>query len=173
MLLSAVASVVELKSESKKHKRGVAFFGSPDFFGIVPAFAPSSWAPTNFAASAWNPPITPDVALGQVQVQATHNVALQVRIYYTPCIMSRALYARIHSLYQFYTTDVEGFGARYAQHRISARGSESNSASKGGEQQCCRSSAQSCGCEASRSDSAENCIGKGGGGKGSCRKVYE
>ncbi|KAL6263878.1 hypothetical protein P5V15_003959 [Pogonomyrmex californicus] len=77
VLLSAVASVVELKSESKKHKRGVAVFGSPDFFGIVPAFAPSSWAPTSFAASAWNPPIAPDVALAQVQVQATHNVALQ------------------------------------------------------------------------------------------------
>nr|XP_012226796.1 PREDICTED: uncharacterized protein LOC105674807 [Linepithema humile] len=76
VLLSAVACVVELKSESKKQKRGVAFFGSPDFFGIVPAFGPSSWAPTAFAASAWNPP-NPDLALAQVQVQATHNVALQ------------------------------------------------------------------------------------------------
>ncbi|XP_012542273.1 uncharacterized protein LOC105840070 [Monomorium pharaonis] len=86
-LLSALACVVEMKSESKKHKRGVAVFGSPDFFGLVPAFgpspwaptafAPSSWAPTAFAASAWNPTITPDVALTQVQVQATHNVALQ------------------------------------------------------------------------------------------------
>lgn len=85
MLLFAVASVVELKSESKKHKRGVAFFGSPDFFGIVPAFTPS-WAPTGFAASTWNPPITPDVALAQIQVQATHDVALQVgNIYYALC----------------------------------------------------------------------------------------
>ncbi|KAL0114761.1 hypothetical protein PUN28_011819 [Cardiocondyla obscurior] len=76
VLLAAVASVVEPKSEPKKHKRGVAFFGSPDFFGILPAFT-SSWAPTGFAASSWNPPITPDVALTQVQVQATHDVALQ------------------------------------------------------------------------------------------------
>lgn len=82
VLLAAFASVVELrKSESKKQKRGVAFFGSPgyDFFGIVPAFSPSSWGPTSLAASAWNSPSTPDIALTQVQVQATHNVALQVR----------------------------------------------------------------------------------------------
>lgn len=71
--------MVELKAQSKKQKRGVAFFGSPDFFGIVPAFGPPSWPPTSFAASAWNPPSTPDVALAQVQVQATHNIALQVR----------------------------------------------------------------------------------------------
>lgn len=83
--------MVELKLESKKHKRGVAFFGSPDFFGIVPAFAPSSWAPTGFA-SAWNPPITPDVAVAQVQVQATHNVALQVRIFITHFALCRARY---------------------------------------------------------------------------------
>ncbi|XP_011065479.1 PREDICTED: uncharacterized protein LOC105152746 [Acromyrmex echinatior] len=75
VLLSAIATVVELKSESKKNKRGVAFFGSPDFFGFVPAFTPS-WA-SNFATSAWNPPIAPDVALAQVEVQATHDVALQ------------------------------------------------------------------------------------------------
>ncbi|CAL1679860.1 unnamed protein product [Lasius platythorax] len=77
VLLSAVASVVELKSDSKKQKRGVAFFGSPDFFSIVPAFGPATWAPTNFAASAWNPLNTPDIALAQVQAQAAHNVALQ------------------------------------------------------------------------------------------------
>ncbi|XP_014467908.1 PREDICTED: nuclease SbcCD subunit C-like [Dinoponera quadriceps] len=80
VLFSALASLVELrKSESRKHKRGVAFFGSPgyDFFGIVPAFSPSSWGPTSVAASAWNPPSSPDIALTQVQVQATHNVALQ------------------------------------------------------------------------------------------------
>ncbi|XP_019886628.2 uncharacterized protein LOC105277603 [Ooceraea biroi] len=77
VVFSALTSMVELKEQSKKQKRGVAFFGSPDFFGIVPAFGSSSWAPTSFAASAWNPPSTPDVALAQIQVQATHNVALQ------------------------------------------------------------------------------------------------
>lgn len=85
MLLSALAYAVELKSESKKQKRGVAFFGTPgyDLFGIVPAFGPSSWAPTGLAASSvWNPPSTPDIALAQVQVQATHNIALQVRFTY-------------------------------------------------------------------------------------------
>lgn len=79
VLFSALTSMVEPKAQPRKHKRGVAFFGSPDFFGIVPAFGPSSWTPSSFAASAWNPPSTPDVALAQVQVQATHNVALQVR----------------------------------------------------------------------------------------------
>lgn len=78
MLLSVVASVVELKSVGKKQKRGVAFFGAPDFFGFVPAFGPPAWGPTGFAASAWNPPLSADVALAQVQAQATHNVALQV-----------------------------------------------------------------------------------------------
>ncbi|XP_029158521.1 uncharacterized protein LOC114930810 [Nylanderia fulva] len=77
VLLSAVASVVELKSDSKKQKRGVAFFGPPDFFGIVPAFSPATWAPTNFAASAWAPLNTPDIALAQIEAQAAHNVALQ------------------------------------------------------------------------------------------------
>ncbi|GAB1863741.1 Putative abhydrolase domain-containing protein [Camponotus japonicus] len=77
VLLFAVASVVELKSDSKKQKRGVAFFGSPDLFRVMPAFGPASWAPSNFAASAWNPLSNPDVALAQVQTQATHDVALQ------------------------------------------------------------------------------------------------
>lgn len=78
MLLFAIVSVVELKSDSKKQKRGVAFIGAPDFYGIVPAFGPASWAPSNFATSAWNPLNTPHVALAQVQAQATHDVALQV-----------------------------------------------------------------------------------------------
>lgn len=78
MLLFAIASVVELKSDSKKQKRGVAFIGPSDFFGSVPAFGPASWAPSNFAASAWNPSSNSDIALAQVQAQATHNVALQV-----------------------------------------------------------------------------------------------
>ncbi|XP_070149771.1 tol-Pal system protein TolA [Polyergus mexicanus] len=78
VLLSAVASVVELKSNLKKQKRGVAFFGSPDLFGTMPAFSSASWAPTNFASSVWNPGLsTPDIALAQIQVQAGHNVALQ------------------------------------------------------------------------------------------------
>ncbi|XP_072743039.1 uncharacterized protein [Anoplolepis gracilipes] len=77
ILLSAVASVVELKSNSEKQKRGVAFFGPPDLFGIVPAFSPASWAPTNLVASPWNPLSTPDIALAQVQFQGAHNVALQ------------------------------------------------------------------------------------------------
>ncbi|KAM0726964.1 hypothetical protein ACS0PU_007125 [Formica fusca] len=77
VLLFAIASVVELKSDSKKQKRGVAFIGPSDFFGSVPAFGPASWAPSNFAASAWNPSSNSDIALAQVQAQATHNVALQ------------------------------------------------------------------------------------------------
>lgn len=68
-------------------------------------------------------------------------------------------------------TGIEGSSTWYAQHRVPTRGPESNSAGKRGEQQCCRGSAQSCGGETSCVDSAENCIGKGGSGEGSCRKV--
>jgi len=68
-------------------------------------------------------------------------------------------------------TGIEGSSTWYAQHRVPTRGPESNSAGKRGEQQCCRGSAQSCGGETSRVDSAENCIGKGGSGEGSCREV--
>jgi len=91
VLLSAVASVVELKSDSKKQKRGVAFFGSPDLFGIVPAFGPASWAPSNFAASAWNPLSNPDIAIAQVQVQAAHDVALQVCAFIN-CVITHIIF---------------------------------------------------------------------------------
>lgn len=116
MLLSAIATVVELKSDSKKHKRGVAFFGSPDFFGFVPAFSPS-WAP-NFATSAWNPPIAPDVALAQVEVQATHDVALQVRtffyaLYITPRVLYTQTSIEVCGLYILYRSHIEVCGLHH------------------------------------------------------------
>ncbi|KAG7197243.1 hypothetical protein KM043_018368 [Ampulex compressa] len=76
----ALAATVELKSQSKKEKRGVALFGPSgyDFFGSMPAFGASPWVPSGFGSSAaWNPPSSPDIPLTQIQMQATHNVALQ------------------------------------------------------------------------------------------------
>lgn len=136
MLLSALASVVELrKSESRKQKRGVAFFGSPgyDFFSIVPAFSPSSWGSTGLAASAWNPPSTPDIALTQVQVQATHNVALQVRTFINISVhICREISEKRCSLL-ICTTGSERPGTGYTDYRVSARSPESDSTSKRGE----------------------------------------
>ncbi|KAK2585669.1 hypothetical protein KPH14_010285 [Odynerus spinipes] len=75
----AVVFALALAVESKKEKRGVALFGPAgyDVFGVVPAYGATAWAPTNFGNAPWNSPISSDLALGQVQVQATHNVALQ------------------------------------------------------------------------------------------------
>lgn len=72
-----------MEANTIKQKRGVALFGPPgyDVFGVVPAYGTTSWAPTGFGSIPWNPSTSPDIALAQVQAQATHNVALQVRIY--------------------------------------------------------------------------------------------
>nr|XP_033339146.1 uncharacterized protein LOC117227754 [Megalopta genalis] len=75
----ALANVAEPKSVSKKEKRGVALFGpsSYDFFGVAPIFSAPSWSPTSFGSTSWSPSGVPDVPLTQVQVQATHDVAIQ------------------------------------------------------------------------------------------------
>lgn len=72
--------MAELKSVSKKEKRGVPVFGHSgyDFFGASPIFPSSPWAPSAFGPSAWSPSGVPDIPLTQVQVQATHDVAIQV-----------------------------------------------------------------------------------------------
>ncbi|XP_008558200.1 tol-Pal system protein TolA-like [Microplitis demolitor] len=76
----AVASVTgEQSTEStKKEKRGVAFLGSPgfDIVGVLPAFG-QHWNPASFGGSFWPGQFSSDLALSQVQSQATHNVALQ------------------------------------------------------------------------------------------------
>ncbi|XP_043288667.1 uncharacterized protein [Venturia canescens] len=63
----------------KKEKRGVALFGPAgyDFFGVVPAFGATAWAPSSFGNPSWAPSPQGDLALGQIELQATHNVALQ------------------------------------------------------------------------------------------------
>ncbi|XP_043251686.1 nuclease SbcCD subunit C-like [Colletes gigas] len=81
----ALIAVAEPKLQSKKEKRGVAFGPSGyDFFGVAPIFSTGPWAPTNFGTSPtifgsapWNPSGVPDIPLTQVQVQATHDVAIQ------------------------------------------------------------------------------------------------
>lgn len=80
-LLVALAFVVDsnpTSGSSKKEKRGVAFFGPTgyDIFGVIPAFT-SAWNPGTFGHSAWDTSLNSDLALGQIQLQATHNVALQ------------------------------------------------------------------------------------------------
>ncbi|XP_024940173.1 uncharacterized protein LOC107266797 [Cephus cinctus] len=77
-LAAAMDSKTTLLDSTKKGKRGVALFGPAayDVFGVVPAFAPTGWSPTSFGNGGWNVPGV-DLALGQVQLQATHNIALQ------------------------------------------------------------------------------------------------
>ncbi|XP_053973074.1 tol-Pal system protein TolA-like [Hylaeus volcanicus] len=75
----AFVAIAEPKSQSKKDKRGVTLFGPSgyDFFGVAPIFSTSPWAPSSYGSAPWNPSGIPDVPLTQVQVQATHNVAVQ------------------------------------------------------------------------------------------------
>ncbi|CAL7939862.1 unnamed protein product [Xylocopa violacea] len=81
MIAVALASIAESKLQSRKEKRGVAILGPSgyDFFGAAPTFpAAEPWPPTSFGpAASWNPSGAPDIPLTQVQVQATHNVAVQ------------------------------------------------------------------------------------------------
>ncbi|XP_017799450.1 PREDICTED: uncharacterized protein LOC108580250 [Habropoda laboriosa] len=74
-----LASIVESKLQTKKEKRGVAILGpsSYDFFGAAPIFSAPSWQPTSFGSAPWSPSGVPDIPLTQVQVQATHDVAIQ------------------------------------------------------------------------------------------------
>lgn len=78
----SVASAAESHSSSgAKGKRGIGFLGTPGFYGdsygVFQPYAMSSFYPTN---SPWNGPLVSDLALGQIQLQAVHNVALQVSI---------------------------------------------------------------------------------------------
>lgn len=79
MALAFVVDSNPTSGSSKKEKRGVAFFGPTgyDIFGVIPAFT-SAWNPGTFGHSAWDTSLNSDLALGQIQLQATHNVALQV-----------------------------------------------------------------------------------------------
>nr|XP_034180021.1 nuclease SbcCD subunit C-like [Osmia lignaria] len=75
----AWASIAESKSQGKKEKRGVALLGPSgyDFFGVAPIFSTAPWTPTNFGSTSWSSSGAPDVPLTQVQVQATHDIAIQ------------------------------------------------------------------------------------------------
>ena len=79
IVLGFAADPKSAAASNKKEKRGVAFFGPAgyDLFGVVPAFG-TGWAPSAFGPSAWDSSLSSDLALGQIQLQATHNVALQV-----------------------------------------------------------------------------------------------
>ncbi|XP_076683151.1 uncharacterized protein LOC143376556 [Andrena cerasifolii] len=75
----ALATIAEPKSQSRKEKRGLALFGPSgyDFFGVPPILSTPSWAPTSFGPASWSPSGVPDIPLTQIQVQATHDVAVQ------------------------------------------------------------------------------------------------
>ncbi|XP_076763368.1 uncharacterized protein LOC143430822 [Xylocopa sonorina] len=80
MIAVALTSIAESKLQSRREKRGVAVLGPSgyDFFGPVPTFPASEpWQSTSFDPASWNPSGAPDIPLTQVQVQATHNVAVQ------------------------------------------------------------------------------------------------
>ncbi|KAG6801206.1 hypothetical protein HZU73_03327 [Apis mellifera caucasica] len=80
VVVLALASIARPKLISKRGKRSVAVVGPSgyDFFGVAPIFSTGSWPPsTGFGSAPWNPSGIPDVPLTQVQVQATHDVAIQ------------------------------------------------------------------------------------------------
>lgn len=82
VVVLALASIARPKSISKRGKRSVAVVGPSgyDFFGVAPIFSTGSWLPpTGSGPAPWNPSGIPDIPLTQVQVQATHDVAIQVR----------------------------------------------------------------------------------------------
>lgn len=123
-------------ADSKKQKRGVALFGPPgyDVFGVVPAYGTTSWAPTGFGSVPWNPPTSPDIALAQIQAQATHNVALQVRISYSiqkekeSCnLYKKRMYVLFEKIIIFYV-DSEGSITWNTKHCLSTGSHESDSA---------------------------------------------
>ncbi|XP_046487116.1 tol-Pal system protein TolA [Neodiprion pinetum] len=72
----AVTEIQKSPDSKPKDKRGVSAFGVPgyDVFGGTSAFGSSGWAPVGYAADGW---ASPDAALGQIQLQATHDIALQ------------------------------------------------------------------------------------------------
>ncbi|XP_034951578.1 tol-Pal system protein TolA-like [Chelonus insularis] len=77
IVIFAVASAKADDSEkTKKEKRGVTLFGGPGFdtVGVLPVFG-SPWI--SGIGSVWPAQISSDVALSQIQAQATHDVALQ------------------------------------------------------------------------------------------------
>ncbi|XP_066585105.1 treponemal membrane protein B-like [Prorops nasuta] len=80
MIVVAFAlAVAEQNAEiTKKDKRGAALFGPGgfDYFGLGAGYNQAQWTPGAFGNTIFDP-ISPDVALAQVQLQATHNVALQ------------------------------------------------------------------------------------------------
>ncbi|XP_043466212.1 uncharacterized protein LOC122501047 [Leptopilina heterotoma] len=75
--LILVADSNPIAGSNKKAKRGVSFFPRGyDIYGVIPAFT-STWNPTNYEQSAWDSSLNSDLALGQIQLHSTHNIALQ------------------------------------------------------------------------------------------------
>lgn len=97
VVVLALASIARAKLISKRGKRSVAVVGPSgyDFFGVAPIFSTGSWSPsTGFGSAPWNPSGTPDIPLTQVQVQATHDVAIQVR-----CVNDRSVFPSFFLLF--------------------------------------------------------------------------
>ena len=73
-------------TQKEKRGAGLPHYGPPglnlDPFNGLPGYpngGPNFWNPGAFSPPLWDSAITSDLALGQVQLQATHNLALQVR----------------------------------------------------------------------------------------------
>ncbi|XP_011494550.1 PREDICTED: uncharacterized protein LOC105359619 [Ceratosolen solmsi marchali] len=68
---------------SKKDKRGVNYYGQPtlnvDSLSSFPniEFGTEIWNPSGLISPLWKSANLPDLTLGKVQLQATHNLALQ------------------------------------------------------------------------------------------------
>ncbi|XP_076173375.1 uncharacterized protein LOC143149693 [Ptiloglossa arizonensis] len=74
-----LVAIVQSKSQFKKNKRGVTLYGPTgfDFSRVGSIVSPPLWPPTSFEPAPWNPTGISDIPLTQVQVQATHDVAVQ------------------------------------------------------------------------------------------------
>jgi hypothetical protein len=70
---------------SIKGKRGVDYFGHPtlnlDSFNANGNIRSQLWNPAEIISPLWDSGIMSDLTLGKVQLQATHNLALQVSYY--------------------------------------------------------------------------------------------
>ncbi|XP_003426843.1 uncharacterized protein LOC100679145 [Nasonia vitripennis] len=79
--VSVVLAENAREKQSHKDKRGISNYGSNplnlDPFNGLSSYDASLWNPVNIAHPIWDSAITSDLALGRVQLQATHNLALQ------------------------------------------------------------------------------------------------
>lgn len=128
---------------NKKEKRGVALFGPPgfDIFGVLPSFG-MPWNPMGFGGAVWPGSVTSDFALGQIQAQATHDVAIQVLLY---CLQNIPR-IQVLNYYYYYFLLFSGparSSSWYTECSLSARSNSSCAASQRSQSQCSSGSTES------------------------------